>query len=160
MESTHYISCWPSRSLSYLIALQGLLCLAAIFEIVIQNHIWLAILVLFLVVLIFNQLFRSNAWRLVSKPFELRLRRDFTISLLANQISPSSTSPVEVKILPGSRAFDFVIILELKLEDGQIFLFPLLFDTMDAQDFRRLKVRVFYALQNKSSNLAQNQHGK
>ena len=96
----------------------------------------------------------------MSEPFELRIRPNFTMAILADHALFLSSKPNEVRILKASRAFDFMIMLELALEDGQKFLLPLLFDTMDAQDFRRLKVLVLYASQNKSSNLAQNQHGK
>ena len=160
MESTHYIHCRPSRFLLYLLSLHGLLCIVAIVVVAIQNHVWLATLAVFLVVLCFNQLFRSKAWRLMTQPFELRIRPDFTMAILEDQPSFLSSKPNEARILKGSRAYDFMIMLELALEDGQRFLFPLLFDTMDAQLFRRLKVLVLYTTQNKSSNLAQNQHRK
>lgn len=160
MESTHYIHCRPSRFLLYLLSLHGILCLVAIVVIAIQNYFWLAALALLLLALCFKQLCRSTVWRLMTESFELRIRRNFTMTILADQLSYVSSKPIEVRILKRSRAFDFMIMLELGLEDGRRFLFPLLFDTMEAQDFRRLKVVVLYASESRSSNLAQNQHGK
>lgn len=143
----------PSRQLRFAVASMLFLCLWTLVYLVITWGIYSAVAVFALLVVVvwswrdLQQVFASDLY------LELLIRRDFSLQITEFLADGAFISTQEVNLEPNSRAWSHFVSLHLRGASGRVLNLCVLPDSMQPQDFRRMKVLVRFARQRPSSNI-------